>query len=151
MTEFQSKWLMFSSETSSNQTCKTCKRSPEHSGMSKDRTCKTCKSTSDGSAGSQVGHSAKKRWRALTPTEQQAEAAKYPSRGWLLIWSEHLQEVVVLVRDEQAAADAPAGYVTYTEAEIEHLRDITPDALRQVHEAKKFWSGRITSKEAGRA
>ena len=88
---------------------------------------------------------------AIVEAIQRREAAAYPARGWLLIRSKHLQEVVVLVRDEQAAADAPAGYVTYTEAEIEHLRDITPDALRQVHEAKKFWSGRITSKEAGRA
>jgi hypothetical protein len=135
-------------KTHRHPTDKTDKRGRDTPETHRHPTDRTDKSGSVGSVGPQVGHSAEKRRRALTPTEQRAEAAKYPSRGWLLIWSEHLQEVVVLARDEQAAAEAPAGYVTYTEAEIEHLRDITPDALRQVHEAKKFWNGRITSKEA---
>lgn len=169
MTEFRSKWRDFVPRKHTYPTDKTDKRSAvvtervmyptdktdkRSSAVTKRvmyPTDKTDKSPFVSSVSPQVGHSAEKQWRELTPTEQQTEAAKYPSRGWLLIWSEHLREVVVLVRDEQAAADAPEGYVTYTEAEIEHLRDIAPDALRQVHEAKKFWSGRITSGEEERA
>lgn len=85
---------------------------------------------------------------AIIAAIQRREALAFSSRGWLAIHSEHLGEVVITARDEQAAADAPAGAVVYTADEIELLRDVTPDELRQVHEAKKFWNGRITSKGA---
>lgn len=88
---------------------------------------------------------------AIVEAIQQREAAAYPARGWLAILSEHLGEVVILAVDEQAAATAPEGYVIYTEDEIAHLRDITPDALRQVHEAKRHFGGRVTGKEADKA
>ena len=64
-----------------------------------------------------------------------------------------MQEVVVLVRDEQAAADAPEGYVTYTEPEIEH----PPETSRRMHCDKcmrvkrSFGADVITSREAERA
>src|SRR5690606_28214288 len=56
----------------------------------------------------------------------------------------------ILARDEEAAKVAPAGFVVYTEAEVALLLTATPDELRQVHEAKRRFGGRVVDrKETG--
>lgn len=89
----------------------------------------------------------KPQWRELTPDEQTAEAAKFDERGWIAIYSEHLSEVVIIAKDGDAAKTAPDGFTVYTAAEVAALRGATPDELKQVHVAKKFWNGTITGKE----
>ena len=85
-------------------------------------------------------------WRDCTPEEAREEAAAYTERGWIAIYSEVLREPIILARDEEAARAAPAGFVTYTEAEVALLLTATPDELRQVHEAKKFSGGRVVGR-----
>lgn len=82
---------------------------------------------------------------------QRRELEAWSERGWLLLFSEHLGEVITLARDDRAAAGAPAGAIVYTADEIKHLRGTAPDALRLVHEAKRNFGGRITGKEAAHA
>ena len=86
------------------------------------------------------------RWRDCTPEEAREDAAAYTERGWIAIYSEVLREPIILARDEEAAKAAPAGFVTYTEAEVALLLTATPDELRQVHEAKKFCGGRVVER-----
>lgn len=113
--------MEFNPKTPMGPTDRTDKRGSFQSETHKDPTAKTDKRASVGSVGSLPRH--------------------------LAIKSEHLGEVIILARDERAAAGAPACTVVYTADEIELLRDVTPDELRQVHEAKKFWNGRITGRE----
>ena len=63
------------------------------------------------------------------------------SAVWIAIFSEELQEPIVLARDDEAAKAAPAGFVIYTEAEVALLLTATPEELREVHKAKRFFSG----------
>lgn len=87
--------------------------------------------------------------RATAKSDKRASVGSVgPVFKRLAIKSAHLGEVVTVALDERAAAGSPAGRVVYTAAEIEQLRGVTPDELRQVHEAKRFWSGHVTSKEA---
>jgi len=86
-------------------------------------------------------------WRDCTPEEAREEAAAYTERGWVAIYSEVLREPIILARDEEAAKAAPAGFVTYTEAEVALLLTATPDELRQVHKTKRFFSGAVVSRE----
>lgn len=78
---------------------------------------------------------------------QLRELTAWGSRGWLAIYSAHLGEVIILARDEQAATAAPAGFITYIGDEVELLLGASPDGLRQVHEVKRHFGGRITGKE----
>lgn len=57
--------------------------------------------------------------------------------------SEVLQEPIILARDDEAAKAAPAGFVIYTEAEVALLLTATPEELREVHKAKRFFSGSV--------
>lgn len=86
-------------------------------------------------------------WRDCTPEEAREEAAAYTERGWIAIYSEVLREPIILARDEEAAKAAPAGFVTYTEAEVALLLTATPDELRQVHEAKRLTGGWIRERK----
>src|SRR5690606_24837228 len=85
-------------------------------------------------------------WRDCTPEEAREELARYKREGWIAIYSEVLGEPIILARDEEAAKVAPAGFVTYTEAEVALLLTATPDELRQVHEAKRFFGGRVVER-----
>ena len=86
-------------------------------------------------------------WRDCTPEEVQQELARYKREGWIAIYSEVLGEPIILARDEEAAKVAPAGFVTYTEAEVALLLTATPDELRQVHEAKRLTGGWIRERK----
>ena len=88
-------------------------------------------------------------WRDCTPEEVQQELARYKREGWIAIYSEVLGETIILARDEEAAKAAPAGFVTYTEAEVALLLTATPDELRQVHEAKRHFGGRVVERREG--
>lgn len=85
-------------------------------------------------------------WRDCTPAEAREEVAAYRERGWVAIYSEVLAEPIILAKDEEAAMAAPAGFVTYTEAEVALLLTATPDELRQVHEAKRRFGGRVVDR-----
>jgi len=72
--------------------------------------------------------------RKVTPLEQ---------RPWL-IYSELLQDFLWAVPDEEARERLLAQgvkEVIYTEAEIDLLRGVSKETLRQVHEAKKVFTG----------
>src|SRR5690606_26953676 len=86
-------------------------------------------------------------WRDCTPEEVREELARYKRDGWIAIYSEVLGEPIILARDEEAAKAAPAGFVTYTEAEVALLLTATPDELRQVHKAKRLTGGWIRERK----
>jgi len=85
-------------------------------------------------------------WRDCMPLEAREELARYAREGWIVVYSEVLREPIILARDEEAAKAAPAGFVTYTEAEVALLLTATPDELRQVHEAKRHFGGRVVDR-----
>lgn len=97
-------------------------------------------------------HSRHLPWRDCTPQEAQEEAAAYAERGWVAIFSEALQEAIILARDEEAAQKAPKGFVTYTAPEVATLAPLSPEELRQVHAVKRCFGGRaIALREDGLA
>ncbi|MBX6724157.1 MAG: hypothetical protein IRY92_13145 [Dactylosporangium sp.] len=88
------------------------------------------------------GPAARPTWRDCTPQEAQEEAAAYAERGWAAIFSEALQEAIILARNEEAARKAPKGLVTYTEPEVATLAPLSPEELRRVHAVKRCFGGR---------
>lgn len=86
-------------------------------------------------------------WRDCTPNEAREELAQYKEGGWVAIFSEVLQEPIVLARNDDVAKGAPAGFVTYTEAEVARLSGLRPEDLRQVHEVKRYFGGHVVKKE----
>lgn len=84
--------------------------------------------------------------RNLARNEAASEASAYSQRGWIALFSEVLGEVILLVKDEEAAAKAPGGFVTYTEAEVALLLTADADTLRQIHQVKKAVCGRVADK-----
>lgn len=78
-----------------------------------------------------------------------SEAAKVKAalsnQGIAAIKSGTLGEVVYWAKDETEAAKAPKGAVVYTLSELRHLysEGTTRKGLRQVHEAKKIFNGRL--------
>lgn len=82
----------------------------------------------------------------LAPGDSELEAP-FVARGagWKLSFSNTLGEYMVFANDEAAAARAPAGYVTYTAEELRALGGggLNGEGLKQVHEAKKLFGGRI--------
>jgi len=85
-------------------------------------------------------------WRDCKPLEAREELARYGREGWIAIYSEVLGEPIILARDEEAAKAAPVGFVTYTEAEVALLLTAAPDELRQVHEVKRRFGGRVVDR-----
>ena len=59
--------------------------------------------------------------------------------GVCLFWSDVLQEVIAFAKDDKQSV--PAGFVTYTSAELKELHKgeatIAPQTLRMIHAAKK--------------
>lgn len=88
-------------------------------------------------------------WRECTLQEARKEVAAYQERGWIAIYSEVLREPIILARDEEAARRAPEGFVTYTESEVALLLTAAPDELRQVHEVKRHFGGRVVERRSG--
>ncbi|MGE4334603.1 MAG: hypothetical protein AB7E55_01330 [Pigmentiphaga sp.] len=83
--------------------------------------------------------------RALLREEEAIVARLLQTRGWALIDSAVLGERVVWARDEEAAKGAPEDPVVYGYEELRLLvqSTTTADALRQIHVAKKIFSGRV--------
>jgi hypothetical protein len=79
-------------------------------------------------------------WPAAEEVAAADEEEPAPQQ-WALVDSEVLGEKVVFAADEQAATQAPAGYVAYTAAELERLEGLTPEGLQCVHKAKRCFSG----------
>ena len=71
------------------------------------------------------------------------EAARlYRERGWLQIFSAHLNLSIYLVRN-QAVKVPDLSIPRYTQEETEALRDLTLDELKTLHEAKVIFNGTI--------
>lgn len=71
------------------------------------------------------------------------------SRGYALLWSTALKDLVAFYRDAESRARIPGGFVPYSQHEMQELfQDGKPDppssTLRLVHEAKRH-GGRIVS------
>ncbi len=156
MTIFRSKWLERTLAGATNPTDKTDKSPVSGPGGAKKCTDKTDKTPFVGFVGSLSDPRGEIRGATqVDPSEQadaqaraaglevQQELARYKQEGWIAIYSEVLGETIILARDEEAAKVAPAGFVTYTEAEVALLLTATPDELRQVHKAKRLLGGRI--------
>jgi hypothetical protein len=65
--------------------------------------------------------------------------------GTAKIYSRTLDDVVYWVRDDREATKVPKGAVVYTLGELKHLVDIKsdPEALNQIHQAKKIFGGKL--------
>jgi hypothetical protein len=71
------------------------------------------------------------------------EATKlFKNRGWVQIYSGHLKQSIILVRDEKVKPLYPT-LPKYTQAEIQSLKDLTLDELKTLHEAKVLFEGTI--------
>lgn len=68
-----------------------------------------------------------------------------PSPAFTVIESETLGERIAILHDEEAAG--PPDLVAFRPSELKLLEGVTPDELRQVYAAKKFWRGLIVKKE----
>lgn len=83
-----------------------------------------------------------------------AEAEKVKTalsrQGIVKIKSETLGEEVYWARDNKEAVKAPAGAVVYTIDELRHLYSAgtTREGLRQVHEAKKLFGGKVVGEDS---
>jgi DNA primase len=83
----------------------------------------------------------------LEPGAEPAVPITARGEGWELRYSKTLEEYVVFAKDEAAAAIAPAGYVTYTDKELQALGggSLDTEGLRELHEAKKLLGARVGS------
>lgn len=72
-------------------------------------------------------------------------------RGWAVIYSRTLDEPVLWLRDSGVVVpERWRKYVAYTLAELEALRGVTPDGLREIHAAKRVFGGRVLPPEEAR-
>jgi len=67
-----------------------------------------------------------------------------PSPAFTVIESDTLGERIAILHDEEAAG--PPELVAFRPSELKLLEGVTPDELRQVYAAKKFWRGLIVKK-----
>jgi hypothetical protein len=79
-------------------------------------------------------------WPAAEEVAAADEEEPAPQQ-WALVDSEVLGEQIIMAADAAAIQQAPAGYVAYTAAELEHLEGLTPEGLQCVHKAKRCFSG----------
>ncbi len=68
----------------------------------------------------------------------------FKKRGWVQIYSGHLKQSIVLLRDEKIKVPYPT-LPQYTQAEIQSLKDLTLDELKTLHEANVLFEGKIDS------
>lgn len=75
------------------------------------------------------------------------EIPKEPAPGgdWHFVDSDALGERIIVATSDEAAAQAPKGYVVYMPAEIDMLRGCDVEALRQVHAAKRLTAGALVA------
>ncbi|HEY8415947.1 MAG TPA: hypothetical protein VIK99_09265 [Thermaerobacter sp.] len=80
--------------------------------------------------------------RIKSAAEAQRELAQ---RGWTALWSHVLGETVLIVRDENVPLpdSLRRRYVRYTLREIQLLRGVTPEGLRELHAAKRVFGGEV--------
>jgi len=83
----------------------------------------------------------------LEPGAEPAVRITARGEGWKMFYSRTLEEYIVFAKDEAAAAIAPAGYVTYTDKELQALGggSLDVEGLRELHEAKKLLGARVGS------
>ena len=78
------------------------------------------------------------------------EATKlFKKRGWIQIFSGHLNQSVYLVKYERTQVP-DSSIPRYTEAEIDALKGLNLDELKTLHEAKALFGGTIHEKEVNR-
>jgi hypothetical protein len=82
-------------------------------------------------------------WPATEEVAAADEEEPAPQQ-WALVDSEVLGEQIIMAADAAAIQQAPAGYVAYTAAELEHLEGLTPEGLQCVHKAKRWFNGTVT-------
>jgi hypothetical protein len=68
----------------------------------------------------------------------------FKKKGWVQIYSGHLKQSIVLLRDEKVKVPYPT-LPKYTQTEIQSLNDLTLVDLKALHEAKVLFKGRINS------
>ena len=74
------------------------------------------------------------------------EAAKlFKERGWIQIFSCHLNQSIYLVKNDQVKVPDPS-ITKYTQVEIEALKGLNLEELMTLHEAKRIFEGAIHEK-----
>jgi hypothetical protein len=86
----------------------------------------------------------KNEFNEINPINLDDASLLFRERGWVKIWSGHLKQSVVLVRDERVKVSDHT-LPQYTQAEIQSLKDLTLDELKTLHEAKVLFEGKIIS------
>lgn len=86
-----------------------------------------------------------------SPGELAEIEAEITNEGFVLLWSNVLQDTVAFYKSEAGLKRVPPGFVPYSEQELWELfaegRTVpSPAGLRLIHEAKKR-GGRITNRE----
>lgn len=72
-------------------------------------------------------------------------------RGWAVIYSRTLGEPVLWLRDSNVVVPGRwRRLVGYTLEELEALKGVTPDGLREIHAAKKVFGGTVLPPEEAR-
>ena len=80
------------------------------------------------------------RWKSID------EAAKlFKERGWIQIFSCHLNQSIYLVKNDQVNVPDPS-IPKYTQFEIEALKGLNLEELMTLHEAKRIFGGTIHEK-----
>ena len=74
------------------------------------------------------------------------EATKlFKERGWIQIFSCHLNQSIYLVKNDQVKVPDPS-IPKYTQVEIDALKDLNLEELMTLHEAKRIFEGAIHEK-----
>lgn len=84
-----------------------------------------------------------------TAQELEEIAQTVYGKGYVLLWSKELSDLVAFYRDEEAKSEIPPGFVAYSVKELGELfgdNPVSDHELRLIHEAKKY--GHIISREA---
>lgn len=71
-------------------------------------------------------------------------------QGWLKIWSEKLEDYMILARNASMTIPGNDKIPRYILKEIESLKDVDIDDLKILHEAKKVFDGEISKPDKKR-
>lgn len=86
----------------------------------------------------------------VDPRQAAAEARRQlAQRGWAALRSDVLGETVLIVRDMDVPLPEALRrrYVRYTFREVQLLRGTSPEALREIHAAKRVFGGEVIPAE----
>ena len=103
---------------------------------------------------------AKRRYKPVFPHPDQREdemtelERRVKEEGYVLLWSNVLQDLVAFHRNDVDPATIPAGFVPYSDDEVRHLFDEdgakpSPDAIQLIHAAKRTGAVITDSTEDG--